>query len=89
MSGIRNINLRKKSGIEIPERISNYMKKYFEVKNLYDIKRMMKSGQVYFKVDVTTEKNIYRLRFNAQGFLMEKVMEPLFDSIFDETGVGD
>ncbi len=65
------------------------MRKYFDEKYLAGIKRLNNKGQVYYKLDVTTEHNVYRIKFNSQGLLMEKVMEPIFDGILDETGVGD
>ena len=90
MNNVRNIFSEPTiSTARIPTRIFAYMKKYFDQKDLSGIKRLKNKGQVYYKLDITTENNVYRLKFNSKGLLMEKVMEPLFDNILDETGVGD
>ena len=73
----------------IPSQILSYMKRYFEGQDLSNLKLVKKGGQVFYKIDVNKGSNIYRMKFNSQGLLMEKVMEPVFDSVFDETGVGD
>ena len=79
----------KKSVLEIPQRISRYVKKYFDEANLYDIKKVRPKGLVCYELEIITGASIYRMMFDKNGLLIEKVMEPLFDSVFDETGVGD
>jgi hypothetical protein len=74
---------------EIPARILNYLKRYFDGQDLSALKFVKKGGQMYYKIDVNTGSNIYRMKFSLQGLLMEKVMEPVLDTVFDETGVGD
>jgi hypothetical protein len=89
MNNSENNNRRKVSAVGIPPGIIIYMRKYFDEKDMTGIKQLKTKGQVCYTLDVTTEHNIYHLKFNSQGLLIEKVMEPLFEGILDETGVGD
>jgi hypothetical protein len=89
MKRTNNYEAKNSSAAQIPLRVSNYLKKYFDGKDFSKPKLVKRGGQVYYKIDVNTGTNIYRLKFSSLGLLMEKVMEPLFDTWLDETGTGD
>lgn len=74
----------------IPWRISSYLKRHYDKKYMKDVKKAKRNGQVFYQLNIETENNIYRLKFNSDGYLLLKVMEPLIGSgVFEEYGGGD
>ena len=60
----------------IPAGISDYIKKNFHEDYLTDISNVKNDkGIEFFYVDVTNQENVYHLKFNAQGQLIEKDIE--------------
>ena len=60
----------------IPIRISEYIKQNFREDYLTDIKLVKDiKGICFYYVDVTHEDNIYHLKFNESGELIEKAIE--------------
>ena len=60
----------------IPIRISEYIKQNFREDYLTEIKHVKDSkGIGFYYVDVTHEDNIYHLKFNESGELIQKEIE--------------
>jgi hypothetical protein len=63
-----------------PERISVYLKNHFDQPFISDVQRVKdKRGNVFFKVNVSDENTLYRLRFNEEGAMILKETEPLIE----------
>src|SRR5688572_28121848 len=63
-----------------PERISRYLKKHFEKSFVSDIKKTRsKGGQIYYHVCLSYENTLFRLKFNEDGAMVLKQVEPLVE----------
>lgn len=63
-----------------PERISVYLKNHFDSPFISDVKRIKdKRGNIFYKVNVSDEDTLYRLRFNQEGAMILKETEPLIE----------
>ncbi len=60
----------------IPAGISEYIKQNFREDYLTDVKSVKDGrGIEYYYIDVTHEDNVYHLKFNASGELIQKEIE--------------
>ncbi|MEY3342889.1 MAG: hypothetical protein RL090_573 [Bacteroidota bacterium] len=70
-------NLSKPSE-QVPAGVSHYINENFKDDFLTDIRPVSdKKGEVNWIVDVTHNSCLYHLRFNGNGELMEKDIEPV------------
>ncbi|OFY88003.1 MAG: hypothetical protein A3F72_08520 [Bacteroidetes bacterium RIFCSPLOWO2_12_FULL_35_15] len=87
--GTKNLSA-KPAATELPYEISEYLKENFREDFLTEIKKTTTNdGKVIYKVDVSNEDQLYHLKFNSKGLLMEKEMEPILELDIDEYGVVD
>ncbi|HLG33861.1 MAG TPA: hypothetical protein VI757_03190 [Bacteroidia bacterium] len=89
---MKQTSIRKKGkhdASSLPWRIPVYLAQHFDNASLNDIKKVRRNGQIFYQIVIDTVGNIYRIKFNSDGYLVQKVMEPVFDTVLDETGVGD
>ncbi len=63
---------------EIPAGISEYIKQNFQDDYLTQIREVhVKNGEIYFFVDVSHDDNLYHLKFNSKGVLVQQELEYL------------
>lgn len=74
----------------VPQRILSYLKRHYNKSYFKDVKKIKRNGQVFYHVNIEKENNIFRIKFNSDGYLMQKVMEPIIDAgVVEEYGGGD
>ena len=63
---------------EMPAGISEYIRKNFRDDYLTQIREVREqNGEVYFFVDVSHDDNLYHLKFNSKGILVQQELEYL------------
>lgn len=69
---------RSKPSESVPSGINLYIQENFKDDFLTDIRPITSSkGETFWLVDVTHNNNLFHLRFNHDGELMEKDVEPV------------
>ena len=72
----------------IPAGISEYIREHFRNDFLTDIRAVKnKSGELFYYVDVTHDKNLFHLKFDAYGNLLLRETEPIME-LDDEDEIG-
>ena len=63
---------------ELPAGISEYIRKNFRDDYLTQIREVHeKNGEVYYFVDISHDDNLYHLKFNSRGVLVQQELEYL------------
>jgi hypothetical protein len=74
-----------KDGGTVPNKIFDYINQNFENGFLSDINSFKdKNGKLVYTVDISFDNNLYHMRFDSNGTLLNRVVEPLLQLLDEE-----
>lgn len=70
---------------EVPQEIFNYINKYYVESFLSDVTSEIDDDyNVYYTISASLEDVIYHLKFDSDGTLVHRIVEPLKELFFEE-----
>lgn len=70
---------------EVPQEIFNYINKYYVESFLSDVtSEIDEDYNVFYSVSASLEDAIYHLKFDADGTMVHRIVEPLKELFFGE-----
>lgn len=74
-----------KDSSNVPNKIFDYINKNFENGFISDINSFKdKNGKLVYTVDISFDNNLYHMRFDSNGALLNRVVEPLLQLLDEE-----